>query len=82
MLPTVTPPGASISEWKGPDMVSLVDPGVESSLTIRSAVTGGASSLSSRADTGPILIVPPAVGNTHQSDHTSDTSAFFLTVSF
>ena len=30
MLPTVMPPGASISEWKGPDMVSVLDPGVES----------------------------------------------------
>ena len=31
MLPTVLPPGASISEWKGPDMVSVVDPEVEPS---------------------------------------------------
>ena len=30
MLPTVMPPGASISEWKGPDMVSVLDLGVES----------------------------------------------------
>ena len=28
MLPTVLPPGASFSEWKGPDMVSAVDPEV------------------------------------------------------
>ena len=35
MLPTVLPPGASISEWKGPDMVSEVDPEVESKLTKR-----------------------------------------------
>ena len=28
MLPTVLPPGASFSEWKGPDMVSAVNPEV------------------------------------------------------
>ena len=33
MLPTVLPPGASISEWKGPDMVSVVDPEVESQVS-------------------------------------------------
>ena len=69
MLPMVLPPGASISEWKGPDMVDvdgqLHDDGVVGQGGVfancaKRWVVGGAGSLSSRQTTQLIPIVGTA----------------------
>ena len=82
MLPRVLPPGASISEWKGPDMVSVVDPEVESEVTKKtrrtkvSRLVFGAYQVALTQDT----LADSQIScweDTHQSNHTCDTSTFW-----